>query len=179
MQEQRSQVITEWMDRYGDSVLKTIYVIVRDREASEDIAQDVFVRAWRKLHSFRRDSSPGTWLYRIAVNLAKNYLRKNRDLPMGPDQVAIESGPWPGAGPETIAVANSERARVRASVAALGTELRTVVALYYLDDLPVDEVARVLQIPPGTVKSRLARARAAMKVDLVETGDAGKGERNE
>ena len=162
--------IESWMAAYGDRVLQTIYVITRDREASEEIAQEVFVRAWRKLPQFRRESTPSTWLYRIAVNLAKNHLRRRTVLPLEPEAVELAGGPAPTDGPEESVVAGSVRELVRRAVAELPPELRTVVALYYLDELSVTEGAQTIGKPAGTVKSRLARARETLRRTLGSVG---------
>jgi len=175
MHEQQRQLIRTWMDLYGDSVLRTVRVIVGDPEASEDIAQEVFLRAWRKLDQYRGESNPRTWLYRIAVNLAKNHLRKNRELLLEPDRMEIVSGPWRGPDPESAAIISSQRLQIREAIAALEPGLRLVVALYYLNELSVDEVARVLQVPTGTVKSRLARARARIKPYMEPDGSTTQG----
>ena len=162
--------IESWMSSYGDRVLQTIYVITGDREASEEIAQEVFIRAWRKLSQFRGESTPSTWLYRIAVNLAKNHLRRRTVIPLEPEAVEYAAGPAPGAGPEEHMLFRSTVEIVRASIAELPRELREVVALYYLDELSVGEVAAAVGKPVGTVKSRLARARAALRAVLESTG---------
>jgi RNA polymerase sigma-70 factor (ECF subfamily) len=164
--EQRRRTIEEWMDLYGDGVLRTVYMVTGNQEASEEIAQDVFVRAWRKLGGFRWESSPRTWLYRIAVNLARNHLRTRRELSVAPDRMEAEAGEWPGPNPEAAAVADSERDAVRREVARLPVDLRSVVTLFYLNELPLGEIAAVLRIPVGTVKSRLSRARSLLRVGM-------------
>lgn len=166
MEARPEATIESWMRIYGDGVLRTVLVITKDREASEEIAQEVFVRAWRKLDRFRGLSSPKTWLYRIAVNLAKNHLRRRRELTMEPSEVEQAHGATREEGPEASMLSQDLRRSVRAAVESLAPELRIVVALFYLEELSVNDVAATVGIPAGTVKSRLARARSELRDTL-------------
>ncbi|MFW5686346.1 MAG: RNA polymerase sigma factor [Spirochaetota bacterium] len=160
------QTIRLWMSEHGDMVRRTIYVITQDLETSEDLAQETFVKAFRKLHQFNARSRPQTWLYRIAVNTARNHLRRVRPKNVPLDAVAHtlhSDDRW-------CAVQRLERehdaAEIRRTVATLPSELRTVVALYYVDGFGVSEVAEITGVPLGTVKSRLSRARDHLRVSL-------------
>ncbi len=178
MQDARWKTIEAWMTAYGDSILRTVYLVTRDRAASEEIAQEVFIRAYRKLDQFENRSAPSTWLYRIAVNLARNHLRRRRDHTLDTDRGEGEL-PYPDAftpahpTPEAILVRADRAATVRSCVDALPSRLRLVVALYYLEERPIAQVAAILRLPQGTVKSRLAKARAMLHEKLeTEEGHA-------
>lgn len=171
----RWRTIDSWMKAHGDSILRTVYLVTRDRAASEEIVQEVFLRAWRKLHQFEGRSSPSTWLHRIAVNLARNHLRRRRvtlldTAPDAADPGYADAFSPTHDGPETLASRNDRRGAVRACVESLPQRLRMVVALYYLEERPVVEVARILGLPAGTVKSRLSKARSMLRDRLVAAG---------
>ena len=176
MDDQRWKTIEAWMTEHGDSIVRTVYLVTRDRAVSREIAQEVFIRAYRKLHQFQGRSNPRTWLHRIAVNLARNHLRRRRDDSLdshsdddtNPGAGSIVSGAWSPSlpGPEEATIRADQRSTVRSCVEALPERLRIVVVLYYLDDRPVAEVAAVLGLPAGTVKSRLAKARSMLKERL-------------
>jgi RNA polymerase sigma-70 factor, ECF subfamily len=153
------------MDAHGDAVLRTVYLIVRDMTISEEIAQEVFVRAYRKLHLFKRRSAPSTWLHRIAVNLAKNHLRSRREIPTDTELFSYRADDRTPP-PETVAIDRSVRDTVRACIEGLPGRLRTIVVLYYLEERSVEDVARIAAIPAGTVKSRLSKARALLRESL-------------
>lgn len=165
--DERWDTVERWMRRHGDSVVRTIYLLTYDFALSEELAQEVFIRAYEKLHLFRGNASEATWLYRIAVNLTRNrFRRRNRE-------VAVEDGffdrlpAWDRAASPEDALAEADRRRaVVAAVAELPPALREVVTMYYLNELSLDETAHTLRLPRGTVKSRLHRARERMRTAL-------------
>jgi RNA polymerase sigma-70 factor (ECF subfamily) len=151
------------MERHGDGVLRTIYLITGDRDASEDLAQETFVKAYHGLSRFRGQSNASTWLYSIAANLAKNHRSRRREFPAEHSFLADRAGATRTHGPEQAAIAAEDVARITDSVLGLPPELRPVVSLYYLAELPIAEIARTLSIPEGTAKSRLFRARELLR----------------
>ena len=167
MDDQRWQTVEAWMRQHGDMVLRTIYLITQDREASEELAQEVFIRAYRKLHQFKGESKAATWLYTIAANLARNHLRRRRDLPVDREFVESASGPADDYRPDHTVAKAEDRKRILREVSALPVDLRAAVSFYYLDELSVEETAAALRVPAGTVKSRLARAREQLRHALV------------
>ena len=173
MDDQRWQTVEAWMEQYGDMVLQTIYLMTHDREASEEVAQEVFIRAYRKLHQFRGGSRPSTWLYRIAVNMARNHLRRRREVVAEREFLETAAGPSNEFRPDNTVEEAEEKNRIIEEVSGLPLELRTVVSLYYLDELSVEKTAEVLRIPAGTVKSRLSRARRKLRSAL--TGEDAPG----
>ena len=149
-------------------VLRSIYLITRDREASEELTQEVFIRAYRRQHHFRGDASERTWLYRIACNIAKNHLRRRPEQRGRAQIIDFDSRATTHPGPEEIAAHEDTRSSVLGSVSELPAELREVVALYYLEEMSVRQVSEVVGVPAGTVKSRLSRARAELRKALGE-----------
>ncbi|MDQ3642157.1 MAG: sigma-70 family RNA polymerase sigma factor [Actinomycetota bacterium] len=142
------------------------YRLLEDRDLTDDVLQEAYVRAFKALRRFRGDSSLGTWLYRITYNACIDELRRGRKvLPLFSD---IESGTVDRrTGPEDTAVARGDLA---AALASLPSDLRAVVVLVDADGLDYREAAKVLGVPPGTVGSRLNRARAVLRAALGVAG---------
>lgn len=155
------------MRQYGTQVLRLIYLFVKDRSAAEDLAQEVFVKVYHHLPRFRGDSAIHTWIYRIAVNECKSYLRSwafRKILPTA--RIRRQSV----SSVETEALANLARADITRVVMTLPRPYRQVIALYYYSGLSVGEVAAVLNLSEGTVRTRLHRARQKVKAALLEEG---------
>jgi RNA polymerase sigma-70 factor (ECF subfamily) len=162
------------MKEHGDMVLRTVYLITRNLEASEEITQDVFVRAYRKLHTFRAECSERTWLYRIACNLARNHKRIRPERRGAGPVTDFDRQAAKHPGPEDRLLRGETRVEVVTEVGRLPADLREVVALHYLTEMSVDETAETLGIPAGTVKSRLSRARDQLREALTsEAEEAG------
>ncbi|HXY73019.1 MAG TPA: sigma-70 family RNA polymerase sigma factor [Actinomycetota bacterium] len=124
-------------------------------EDARDAAQDAFVSCYRNLSKFRGEAAFSTWLHRIAVNACYDVLRRRRDV-LGLD----EAPEPPPAADHGDAVTTS--VDVRRALLAIPDEFRTVLVLHDIQDLGYDEIARILEVPVGTVKSRLHRARVAL-----------------
>jgi RNA polymerase sigma-70 factor (ECF subfamily) len=143
---------------------------------AEEVVQETFLRAWRGLESFRGDASLKTWLYTIALNRAKarqGTLARMRKVFSSPRVNPEDGQPWPGdeapdpaASPEEQAVAIEQRANLRKAIRNLPEEFRHAVVLRDLEGLSYDDIARVLNVPIGTVRSRIARGRAALVEEL-------------
>jgi len=172
------------VERYQGLVFAVCYRLLGDRDAAEDIAQDAFVRAYLALDRFR-GTNFRAWVLRIAHNAALDYLRslsRHRQVPLDrapEERVELES-PSPVEQGGLVAA-------LEAALAALPPEQRAVVLLVDVEGLPYEEVAAVLGVPVGTVKSRLARARVRLRAlleadprarELLElTGRLSEGER--
>ena len=141
---------------------------------AEDVVQETFLRAYRSLESFRGESSLKTWLYAIALNrvrVRRGTLARLRGLFGGgsgptPDFSLLDNAADPERTPEENALLSDQRRRLRKAVLDLPEEFRTAVVLRDLEGLSYEEVASVLTVPVGTVRSRLARGRALLKEAL-------------
>lgn len=161
--------------RYQERVYATIYHMTSNHEDASDLAQDVFVRAWSALRSFKGDSSFYTWIYRIAVNRTINFLKQRRnrsthlslnDLEVGtendPEMVELVSHRTP----RRDAALSELQQRLNNALQKLSEEHRTVVTLHDVQGLPHDEIAQILKCNPGTVRSRLFYARQQLQAWL-------------
>jgi RNA polymerase sigma-70 factor (ECF subfamily) len=143
--------------------------LVGDREAAADLVQDTFVRAYQAWPFFRGDSQVSTWLYRIAVNLARNYLerraRERRWAAPAGDEVAAPLGqlPDPAGGPEQALTNEELRRLLYAELARLRPEHREIVVLRDVQGLSYEEIAQILGCSVQAVKSKLFRARSALR----------------
>jgi RNA polymerase sigma-70 factor (ECF subfamily) len=157
--------------RHYDARLRALaYRLLNDRDLTDDVLQEAYVRAFKSLDRFRGDASLGTWLYRITYNACMDQLRRNpgrrggKVVPLFP-----EEGREPAdvrADPEGTAI---ERGDLAAALASLPPDLRAAVLLVDADGLDYAEAGQVLGIPAGTVGSRLNKARAILRVALGAT----------
>ncbi|MEM9303179.1 MAG: sigma-70 family RNA polymerase sigma factor [Pseudomonadota bacterium] len=139
----------------------------RREDDARDVTQEAFLRVYRKLAQFRFDSSLATWIGRVTYNLAVRSLEKKRP------ETGIEDAPeLPSSdpGPDRQIEAHEAKARVSAALEALDPVPRTIVSLHHLQHLSVQEIAAVTDLPAGTVKSHLFRARRRMRAMLEEIG---------
>lgn len=155
----------ELVGRYQDRVFNALVALLGCREEARDAAQDAFVQAWRKLDAFRGDSQFYTWLYRIAMNQGLSRRRKRRPA-MSLDQQKQEAGAEPtdpGGNPAAALDAAENIAQVRAALDELADEHRQILVLREIEGFAYEEIAETLELPVGTVRSRLFRARAQLK----------------
>jgi RNA polymerase sigma-70 factor (ECF subfamily) len=137
-----------------ERLVLTAYAMTNDLGVAEEITQEAFALAYDRQNRVARTDSPEAWLRTVVVNLARRRFRRGATLA----RILRRQQAEPPSPPEPP----GEHLDLHAAIRGLGDEHRTVVVLHYLADLPVDEVAAVLGVPVGTVKSRLARARAAL-----------------
>ncbi|MES3034795.1 MAG: RNA polymerase sigma factor [Gemmatimonadota bacterium] len=154
------------VERHQAAVARTVFGMLGAGDEADDVGQETFVRFHQALGSFRGDSSVRTYLVRIAMSCALNALRsqRRRDLRFVRDDVAMERA----VDPEAIVTAgdDGQAARIRAALDRLSAEHRAVVVLRLLDERTTRETAEILQIPEGTVLSRLSRAVQQLRVTL-------------
>ena len=155
--------------KYQHKIVNLIMRYVRDPELSLDIAQEAFIKAYRALPRFRGDSAFYTWMYRIAVNTAKNHLAAQRRRPMDieldlqdPEQYDLHAKLKETDTPEGVALGNELKETVERAIAALPEDLRTAIVLRELEGMSYEEIAQTMDCPVGTVRSRIFRARDAI-----------------
>jgi len=155
-------------ERYRAAIFRTSYGLTGDRQAAEEILQDTFARAWQRRGILRTDMSPLPWLHRVALNLCYSRLGRRR-LPSDPlDSTAAGAVHDAAPRPDERAERQELRRIVRDGIAALSSKHRSVVVLYYLHGLSLQETADVLGLRVGTVKSRLHYALRILRDRLVD-----------
>ncbi len=155
--------------KYQHKIVKLISRYVRDQADALDVAQEAFIKAYRALPNFRGDSAFYTWLYRIAINTANNYLVAERRRPVDqdvdlqdPEQFDIQARLKHVDTPEGMALTEEIRSTVEEAIANLPDDLRTAIVLRELEGLTYEEIAEAMDCPVGTVRSRIFRAREAI-----------------
>lgn len=157
------------VDAYQNRVFGFVRRMVGDGEEASDIAQEVFIRAFQSIHRFDGRSSVRTWLFRIAHNLCVDRARRARRAPAETriDAFHGEDEPFEIAdhrgSPEGAVLDDELALAIEAGIASLSEKLRSVLLLHDRDDLSYEQIAEVLQVPVGTVKSRLFLARAHLQ----------------
>ena len=157
------------VEKYRQRVWRLAFNVVRDREEAWDVAQEAFVRAWQALGNFRGQAQFYTWLFRITMNVASDRLRQRgaRGRAFGTERVGEEEMERTMADtdvtPDERAARTEQRERIQKALAALPEHHRTIIMLSDLEGLSYREIADVLEIPMGTVMSRLHNARKKLR----------------
>jgi RNA polymerase sigma-70 factor (ECF subfamily) len=162
----------EIYSRYSGLVFHLALRLLGSREEALDIAQDVFLRIHRHLAGFRGASSLRTWIYRITLNQCRNQGKRFRPVSVpvgdGEDERPIAD---PAAGPEELAMRHEFTERVKRALGSVPDEFREALVLRDLEDLSYEEIAGVLGVPLGTVRSRIARGRERLRCLLQTAGE--------
>tara|TARA_B100000959_G_scaffold47640_2_gene48749 strand:+ start:5331 stop:5945 length:615 start_codon:yes stop_codon:yes gene_type:complete len=157
--------------KYQSRVISTAFKYVKEKQLAEDIAQEAFIKSYKSINSFREESSFYTWIYRITVNTAKNYLvsRKRKgetsmtdlseDDSVYFDKVDMDS-------PQEILNANQLRDLIHDTLSSLGEETRTALSLREFDGLSYEKIAEIVDCPVGTVRSRIFRGREVLEQSI-------------
>ena len=153
---------------HGRVVLAQVLLVVGDRVLAEEIVQDAMLAVWRGAGSFRGESSARSWVIAIARRQTRDRLRARRLRVV--DDAFLADQPGSGPGPEVTALDRAELAEVRGAIRELASSHREVLGLVFGSGLSLPEVGGVLEIPVGTVKSRLTAARTALSRILDEKG---------
>ena len=157
--------------KYQSRVIATAYKYVKEKQLAEDIAQEAFIKSYKSLDSFREESSFYTWVYRIAVNTAKNYIvssKRREEIIMTdlsednnyyPEKPDIDS-------PQDILNASELRDLIFATLSSLGEETRTALSLREFDGLSYEEISKIVNCPVGTIRSRIFRGREILDKEI-------------
>jgi len=160
--------------KYQHRIHALVSRFVRDPDEAQDVVQESFIKAYRALPGFRGESAFFTWLYRIAINTAKNYLVSRSRRPPGSDLDLDDAEHLEGAsalrdiaGPEGLLMTEQLRQAIDAAIRRLPEDLRTALTLREFDGLSYEEIAEVMRCPVGTVRSRIFRARESVDSEIL------------
>ncbi|HEY0966417.1 MAG TPA: sigma-70 family RNA polymerase sigma factor [Opitutaceae bacterium] len=168
----------EMVRRYWDRIYAMVHQLLRNQQDAEEVTQDAFIRAHRGLSNFRGESAFSTWLYQIATNLARNrywyWWRRKRDKSVSFDQPVGDDNSTPLSEmiaaeletPEDATVTQELVDRIAVGMEKLGAKHREILILRNVKNLSYEEIAVILGLSVGTVKSRIARAREALRARL-------------
>ncbi|MBI4755141.1 MAG: RNA polymerase sigma factor RpoE [Betaproteobacteria bacterium] len=162
------------VSKYQRKLVRLLSRLIRNPAEVEDVAQEAFIKAYRALPSFRGDSAFYTWLYRIGVNTAKNYLvSQGRRAPTSTEFDSEEAESFEDGGqlrdintPERVLMSKQIGETVNSAMEALPEELRTAISLREIEGLSYEEISQIMECPIGTVRSRIFRAREAIAEKL-------------
>jgi RNA polymerase sigma-70 factor (ECF subfamily) len=171
--------------KYQRKIFRLLSRLIRDTAEIEDVAQEAFVKAYRALPNFRGDSAFYTWLYRIAINTAKNYLvSQGRRAPTSTQSDVEEAETFDDGDhlrdlntPDSMLVTKQVGEAVNRAIDQLPEDLRTAIVLREIEGLSYEEIAESMQCPIGTVRSRIFRAREAIALELRPILDIAKDKR--
>jgi len=166
-----SSAFGELVEKYQNRLFNTLLPLTTSREEAEDLTQDAFVQAFTKLHTFQQQSAFYTWLYRIAFNLALGRKRRRRRNEISVEQAREVTGIEPIDGGDAPAerMERTERVnQVRGALDALSEEHRSILVLREMEGCCYETIAEILDLPVGTVRSRLHRARLQLRDQLQE-----------
>jgi RNA polymerase sigma-70 factor (ECF subfamily) len=159
--------------KYQNKIIQLVNRYLKDPSEAQDVAQEAFIKAYRALDSFRGDSAFYTWLYRIAINTAKNYLisrakrSSNGDVDIQDAEVFENALQLHGMDtPEKLLINQEILEAIKSAIDGLPEEMRTAIMLREFDGMSYDDIAEVMDCPVGTVRSRLFRAREAIDQKL-------------
>lgn len=174
----REDGFEELVRRYQRQITSYVYRMLSDYDASLDVTQEVFIKVYNSLNKYSSDYKFSTWLYRIAHNAAIDYMRRNSanlqsletETEDGAYQLQLESSlPTP----EQLQERNEWKSEIEAVVKCLPAVYRELILLRHAQDLSYDEIAEITELPLGTVKNRLFRAREMMREMFIERGFNG------
>lgn len=162
------QAFDDLVTKYQSKVINMAYGMLSDKEDAYDAAQEVFLKIYKYIGNFRGQASLSTWIYRITVNVCNDFLRKRGrkivvSLSQENDDDKMKEIPDESSAPHEHAERNETCIEVREAISQLKEEYRQVILLYDIEGLSYEEISDVVRCPVGTVKSRLNRARKALR----------------
>lgn len=163
--DEKDALIEELMDDYGQEIIRLVYSYVNNKEVAEDLTQDIFVKCYKALHTYNGKSQLKTWLWRIAINHCKDFLKSwyNKNVVMK-EEIA-ENRTHKGM-VEEVVIQKEEDDQLISAVMTLPIKYREVIYLFYYEDLLIKEIAVMTEVSVNTVKTRLRRAKQLLEERL-------------
>lgn len=168
MLDEREQIIDQLMDEYGDDILHLVYTYVKNRATAEDLTQEIFIKCYEKLNQFNQQATIKTWVYRIASNHCKDYLRSWHYRKITLSDKILDYIPSKSKQVEEEIITNSEENILTNAVMNLPLKYREVVFLHYYEELSLAEISKITTVNINTIKTRLKRAKELLKDKMIE-----------
>nr|WP_281420238.1 RNA polymerase sigma factor [Tissierella simiarum] len=160
----KEEAYVSLLKNYGNRLIKTCYLMLKDEKDAEDIVQETFIKVFSHINSFKGASSLYTWIYRIAINLCKDRLKTKREYLPYEEWIETEDSV------EEIVLLSIDIDNLRKALWSLSPIYNEVLILFYFEELSIKEIGEILDEKEGTVKSKLSRGRMALKKALEEGG---------
>lgn len=172
----RAEAYSILVDRYKNMIYDLCYKYTYDYTEAQDLSQEIFLKVYKKLDSFKYSSSFSTWLYRVGVNTCIDWTRKNKKnssiVSIDEDEY-IDRLPSQGPNPEEAVVSGERLELLRNAIQSLPEKYKTVVILYNYKNLSCSEISDILGIPVKTIETRLYRAKKALRDKLLKQCNGG------
>lgn len=164
--EEKEVLLDEIMNRYGQDILRLVYSYVNNRVIAEDLTQDIFVKCYKGLHTYSGKSKLRTWLWRIAINHCKDFLKSwyNKNVVISEEEPLLNTTKKEMV--EQAVIQKDEDDQLIAAIMALPIKYREVIYLFYYEEQTIKEIALLTEVGENTVKTRLKRAKELLKERL-------------
>lgn len=160
----REDAYRQLVEEYGNKLLKTCCLILKDREEAEDVVQETFIRVFNKIDTFKEKSGLYTWIYAIALNLSRDRMRMKQDMLELKDELIGNNDL------EAQVEMNIDKELLRKEIFEMNSLYREVLVLFYFEELSIKEISNLLNEKEGTIKSKLFRGRNILKESLLKGG---------
>ncbi|MFD2043018.1 sigma-70 family RNA polymerase sigma factor [Ornithinibacillus salinisoli] len=164
----REEIIDQLMYEYSDNILHLVYTYVKNRTTAEDLTQDIFIKCYEKFGQFNKQATLKTWLYRIASNHCKDYLRSWHYRKVTFNEKILDYIPSKSTQVDEEIISKNEQNSLTKAVMDLPIKYREVVFLHYYEELPLAEISKVTTVNLNTIKTRLKRAKELLKDKMIE-----------
>ncbi|WP_338472975.1 sigma-70 family RNA polymerase sigma factor [Niallia sp. XMNu-256] len=178
MLDEREQIIDQLMYEYSDDILHLVYTYVKNRATAEDLTQEIFIKCYEKLHQFNQKATIKTWVYRIASNHCKDYLKSWHYRKITLTDKVLDYIPSKSKQVEEEIITNSEENSLTNAVMSLPLKYREIVFLHYYEELTLTEISKITTVNINTIKTRLKRAKELLKDKMIEEGLGDEGSIN-
>lgn len=165
---EREEIIDQLMQEYSDDILHLVYTYVKNRTTAEDLTQEIFLKCYEKLNQLNQQATLKTWVYRIANNHCKDYLRSWHYRKITLSDKILDYLPSKSKQVEEEIIANSEGNILTNAVMNLPLKYREVVFLHYYEELSLAEISKITKVNINTIKTRLKRAKELLKDKMIE-----------
>lgn len=174
LKNKEESALQELMSLYGDYLFRTAFLLLKDKQACEEVVQDTFITAYEKINQLVEEEKLKSWLTSITINRCRMLMRKWswKNILLNFDWTERVQGDEKVDGPETRLIVNFENKSLSEAIQKLDYKYREVIILYYFNELKVSEIALLLKMAESTVKSRLKRGRTYLK-DILAKGEDG------